>query len=657
MKRFREPRARKLQVLSLAVLIVSAIPALTSAQQMPGKQVPGLPQDAPPIREQTNNASMTVQVSVRDLSGMPLPNSALVRLFSMERSVSLTTETVQGGMASFANIASGEYEIEVTSVGYKTASERASIMGSGSNLIFYIYLHGENEPASLDRTTGRPIVTPKLQELIDKGLAKMRRQQWEDALKTFDKALKLTPRNPDIYYLQGMTYVGMKDQEGAKKCFETALSISPSHERSLLALGEMQLRSGDAKAAVQTLDKAYQANGADWRAHLLLANAYFQTGEYDRAQLHANRAIELDKAKSAPAVLLKVNILAVTGRQAEALQTLDAAARDFPNDPTVAAERNRIAALKPANNVTELSVTGAASSAPTEKAPAPAAIVDAPPNLLAATTRAAAIVRTWAPPDIDAKEYALALDVACPLEDVLDRAQRRMKLQVDNFEKFTAVELISSTNFDMNGNPQAPREKSFSYMVTLIHSANGITYLEESRNGGENVYQFPTAIATKGLVGIGVAVLDRNFQNDFNFRCDGLAKWRGKPAWVLRFEQKPGVPSRIMSWRDVHGSHPVALRGKVWVGANTYELLHLETDLKEPLPELELALNHLTIDYGPVHFEHGNTDLWLPWHADAFIEYRTKRLHNSHTLTNYLLFSVDTTHKVSNPTPPPEEPQ
>lgn len=194
-------------------------------------------------------------------------------------------------------------------------------------------------------------------------------------------------------------------------------------------------------------------------------------------------------------------------------------------------------------------------------------------------------------------------------------------------------------------------------MVTLSRPGNGITYLEESRNGGENLYQFPTSLAIKGLVSMGVAVLDRNFEGDFNFRCDGLTQWRSEAAWEIRFEQKKDVNSRILVWRNNHGSFPIPLRGRVWVSANSYNLLHLESDLREPVNMLELTRDHLVIDYGPVHFEHGNTDLWLPWHADAYMELHGKRYHHTHTLTNYMLFSVDTDSKVSAPKEAQDNPQ
>jgi hypothetical protein len=91
------------------------------------------------------------------------------------------------------------------------------------------------------------------------------------------------------------------------------------------------------------------------------------------------------------------------------------------------------------------------------------------------------------------------------------------------------------------------------------------------------------------------------------------------------------------------------MKGRVWVSANSYDVLHIETDLREPQKQIELDRDHLVIDYGPVQFEHGKTSLWLPWYAELYMELHGKRYHHRHTLTNYELFSVDTTHSVAAP--------
>ena len=583
-------------------------------------------------------APVLVEVSVREGNGTPLANGVVVRLYSQVGSYNRTTTTRDGAIASFADVIPGEYEIEAQSAGYQSSTEHASVMGGGLRATFYVYLQPESAPAAASQPPHAPVASPKLQRQMEKALDKLRKKQYEGALRDLEKAEEMAPANPDVHYLLGMSDSGLDRQDAARSEFEKALQIYPSHVRSLLALGELQLRTGHNDAAVKALERAYQIDGADWRTDLLLAEAYFNANEFEKAEQHAGRAAELQKGKSAEAQLLLARALLARGRTEDARTALDALLRQFPNTHEAAWAAKQLAELN-LPSTTHASSDSATPGLPT--LPMPALPM---PGLAVPSAE-----RAWAPPDIDSKDYAFASGVACPQERVLAGAQLRMKKQLENFEKFTATEHIVHVEIDSNGIPGPPREKDFSYMVTLSRAKDGVTYLEESRDGGENLYQFPTSLAIKGLVSLGVAVLDRNFEEDFNFRCDGLTQWRNEAAWEIRFEQKKNVRSRLLVWRNSRGSFPIPLRGRVWVSSNSYNLLHLESDLREPQPLVELTRDHLVIDYGRVRFEHGNTELWLPWHADAYMEFRRKRYHHTHTLTNYMLFSVDTTNKVAAP--------
>src|SRR5262249_19145523 len=120
---------------SLLALVCLVSPVLRA--QAPGRGNPNGARAGTPNRDETLRPA-TVQVSVRELSGMPLLNNAFVRLFSLVHGVNLTTGTGDGVMASFPNIAPGEYEIEVKSAGYKTTTEHASVMGGGVAMTFYV---------------------------------------------------------------------------------------------------------------------------------------------------------------------------------------------------------------------------------------------------------------------------------------------------------------------------------------------------------------------------------------------------------------------------------------------------------------------------------------------------------------------------------------
>ncbi len=580
--------------------------------------------------------NVDVSVSVRELNGMPLQVSALVKLYT-GGGIFRTAPTQDGGTATFPKVFTGEYDIEVTAINYKPAKEHASIFGAGAGFTVYVYMHPANETAPGAAAPPGAVMTPRLQSEIDKGLEKQRKREFDEARKHFEKAAKMAPGNPDVQYLLGMLEYVQQHFDAARGKFAAALAIYPSHERSLLALGELQLRGGDAAGAAQTLEKAYAINGADWRTHLLLARAYFQQKEYEKALPHARRATELAKEQAAPAWVLLGRIQASLGKRDEAKRALETVTRSFPNDSYAADAKALLAALNKPASETVMHI-----AAPVVTAPEP------PPSPR---------TRAWAPPDIDSKEYPVVQDVACNQEEVVGRTQARTARLLGNFEKFLATERIQHQEVDAYGNPGPTREKEFNYIVFVQHPRKGQSFLEERRDGGENLDSFPSALATQGLVGLGVNLFDPNYAGDLEYKCEGLGAWRGQAAWRMRFEQKKGVPSQIRTWRNSRGVFPIPLKGRVWVAANSYDVLHVETDLREPVKELQLSRDHLIVDYGPVKFEKGNTTLWLPWSAEMFTELRGKRYHHWHTLTNYMLFSVDTGSTIGKPKIAPEQEQ
>jgi tetratricopeptide (TPR) repeat protein len=616
--------------LHLLVPAFSLVAATTAFAQSPG----GRPMAA-------GETYTTIVVSVRENTGAPLQNGAFVRLSSDFGGLRLTATTQDGGAATFPSIRSGEYLVEVSSVGYRTTTERASVLPGNSSYNVYVYMMPEGGPIGSAAPAGTTM-TPRLQSEIDKGLDKMRHQQFDAARAHFEKAAKMAPANPDVQYLWGMLEYSQQHFDLARTKFEAAISVAPSHERSLVALGELELRTGHADQAAATLEKAYVLNGADWRTHFLLANAYAAQREYKRARPHAERAADLAKERGAPARLLLGRILLAQGKTGEAKGAFEAVVKNFPNESFA---RDAKAALIELEKPSALTPAALVKPNPV---PAPEAVAVPPPP-------PPAVVRPWAPPDVDAKEYALAPDVTCSTDELLTRTRARTMKQLANFEEFMATEHIEHQDVDAYGNSGPMKTKDFTYLVFLKKGKNGSIFLEEDRDGGENLTEFPTSLASRGLVGLGVFLFDPDYENDVTYKCEGLGAWRGQAAWEIRFEQRREMASRLMTWKNNRGIFPVALKGRAWVAANSYDLLHIETDLREPIPRLELDRDHLLIDYGPVQFDRGKKSLWLPWYAELYLQVHGKRYHHRHTLRNYALFSVDTEHQINAPKETPRE--
>jgi tetratricopeptide (TPR) repeat protein len=614
---------------------ISAFAQHPSPPQSAGGQR-GIPSSQMPM-----DTSVTLLVSVRENTGMPLQVGAFVMLSSIAGSLHVTAATQDAGTAVFPDVKAGEYDVEVSAPEYKTTTEHISVFGAGNSYTVYVYVEPDSQTTPSNVPRGGPVMSPRLQSEIDKALEKMRRQQYPNAREHLEKAAKLAPGNPDVQYLLGMLECAQQHQDAARAKFEAALSINPSHERSLLALAELQLRSGHADQAVRMLEQAYQLNGADWRMHLLLAQAYASQKDYDKASMHAARAAELAKERGAAARLLFAQVLDVQGKHQEARRAYESVLQSFPKDPAAAEAKVELAKIDEAALLM--------AKTPVSNSPEPV-LVDISTALPLTPT-----ARPWAPADIDGKEYPVAPDVVCRQDDIMHKAELRTKNQLGNFEKFTATEHIEHQEINSQGDQGPIKSHDFQYLVFIERLKDGSFFLEESRDGGENLDAFPTSLASKGLVSLGTALFDPTYERDLVYNCEGLGKIRGHAAWQIRFEQRPGTVSRLRTWKNRRGLYSIPLKGRVWVAANTYDVLHIETDLVAPQKEIELTRDHLIIDYGPVKFEQGKISLWLPWYAEMFMELHHKRYHHRHTLTNYELFSVNTTSAISLPDPTPAD--
>jgi len=439
-----------------------------------------------------------------------------------------------------------------------------------------------------------------------------------------------------VVYLLGVSEIGLNHRELALEDFEHAVSLDPRHQRALLALGELQLTLGDARGAVTSLEKAFQLNGGDWRTHFLLASAYSKAGHLPEAESHAQRAITLAREKGADSYLLLGEIQQAEGKITEARQTWQRLIANFPGDSAAEKAQKEIAPL----------LAGRDRVAPGVE------LVALPVHALPSLELAPPSEQPWAPPDIDSLEYPLAKNTPCQTEEVLAGAERRLRSELQNFEKFTATEHIEHQEIDRYGRPGETRSRDFSYIVFVFPYKADSFYLDEERTPVAKDDSFPSPLATSGLNNLGVAVLQPFQRENLVYRCEGLSNVRGRAAWQRHFEEKKAADTSIREWRRNGQLYSVPVKGRLWVSSGSFDLLRIETDLREPLPALGLTRDHLAVDYGPVKFRSTDTSLWLPWSAEMFMELRGHRYHHRHSLSDYLLFEVETDHKIGKPKEP-----
>ena len=474
------------------------------------------------------------------------------------------------------------------------------------------------------------VLAPKLQKELGKALEALRANSPAQARRHLDAVYRVAPSDVDTNFLFGIYSAQVNDWVHAKSYWEKVLALNPSHLNALLSLGQALVQENKSADAAQYLDRAVEAQPTSWRAHAVLADACVRQGLLDQSIEHAERALELGHGHAEIVEPVLALALHLRGDQERAIQALQVYVKDHPADAAATKELENFQA--------PLAATGEPSLATASPWPEP----------LVATS--ALLSSNWLPPDIDEKMPAVEPGVACNLEEVLEKSGKRIQEFVANVDQFTATEAVTHEAINKWGFASHPVKFDFQYLVSIKQNRLGLLSVDEYRESHNLAAKFPDHIATTGLPAL-VLIFHPSYVQNFKISCEGLARSKVGPVWQMYFRQRPDKPNTIRTYQiGAEGqAFPAALKGRAWIAADTFQIVRLETDLINPLPQIRLVADHAAIEYGPVHFQSRNLDMWLPQNAEVHYDWRGRRSHRRHSFQNYLLFSVDDKQRISDP--------
>lgn len=469
------------------------------------------------------------------------------------------------------------------------------------------------------------ILSRKAQEELGKAVEALRANAPGKARKHLEEVYRVAPNNADINYFWGVYFSLTHDWNQAKVYWFKTISLEPNHCRALLALSDRLLAEDQSTEALVLAQRAVETEPTWWRAHAALAGAYLQQGSSGESIREAESALQLGHQQAALIEPLLAAALAKVGNKERAINVLEAHLRDHPGD---AAAKTQLSSLK---------------------APAEIARDTMTPSLLAPMS-SAPLPSPWLPPDVDENVPPVDSETACAIDDVLQKVGSRMIEFVGNIEKFAATESLFHQRINKWGGLSSTEGRDFDYVASFEEVRPGRFNFEEYRRHGTSPVDFPDGVQTLGLPALALLFHPKVAEN-YEMTCEGLGKVRGEAAWQVHFRQRPDKPNIMKSYRvGVNGpSFPVAIKGRAWISADTYQIIRLETDLVAAVPQIRLAADHSIIEYGSVHFREGSMDMWLPSNAEVYYDWKGRRAHRRHSFSNYLLFSVNETQHISQP--------
>jgi tetratricopeptide (TPR) repeat protein len=602
----------------------------------------------------------TIRVNVRNATGAPLSGHAIVRLSQRVGSVTYTESTIDAASVDFKGLPVGDYVIEVTSAGYHTATEEASLLSPTNVTQVYILLRLESAPGAAVGS-GPPVLAPKAHKEVQDAIQALENNNLREAEKHLERAEKMAPGHPEVQYLLGILLAKRNDAKGARARFEKAVSLYTQHAAALGALGRLSFREGDLSGAASAFERALVADARSHENHAALAAILFELKNLDKAKYHAETALDLAGGKLPETRLLLSQILVGQGDRQKAAGVLQQFLVDYPSHRDAETVRRLHAALvsgpapAPSSGQAQSDVqtasTGAASPNTARVTQAGARVLSmasltpelAPGAILPAPLE-------WAPKDIDEVSPAVFRDVTCSQDDVIKRAGQRVADLITHLGDVNAAEKITHTSVDARGRPGRTDAAVFEYMFSYRRPRPGVIWVEEFRDGSRES-RMVGGVGTSGFAAMAM-VFHPSYSGDFEMKCEGQGSWKGEAVWYVRFQQRDDKAPRMRSFTSERGSAALRFKGRAWITANTFQIVRLETDVISPPKELRFEGEHMVIEYAPVTFKERKQSFWLPASVDIYAYVRGRRWHRNHSLSNYVHFAVDTKYKITDPDVP-----
>jgi tetratricopeptide (TPR) repeat protein len=595
---------------------------------------------------QRGTNSTPAQVVVRLYSRSNLPTTTIKVELSTELGTPLAHGIVDSpGMLTLALVTAGQYTLEVSGPEIQPVTEQFRVLSGEGLHIETVELKPKAEetqssggiPGSLVRDKNVP---RKAQAELDKAAEASNHHQWAKAVKSYNKALELCPQAASTYVYLAGALLRLGDKTRAREALSKAIVVKPDYAPPYIMLARLYAGDKDYAQVIVLLRRTLSFHGDDAEALFLLSNAELQAGKYSEAIVDARKVHTLPHRGYEAAHFICGLALQQQGDRVEAAEEYRIFLKEAPESTMAARARETLTSLtSPA--IREVSVHDLPAAITARELTSMTAGLPLPPLPR----------KSWAPPDVDEIMPPVRNDTPCDLLMILRRTSSKVQELASNLKEFAATERIEQVEVENSGSRRKPVAAQFNYVADIHENGPGNLKVEEYRNSTTAFNIFPSKLATTGMAAFAL-IFHPAYIGSFTVTCEGLSSVQDQPAWQLHFSEYPDARLNFRAYRVGGKFYPVKLKGRAWISADTDQVLKLETDLLEPIHDI-LQWEHVTITYHSVAFPKRKADLFLPETAEIYMNYRGHNYHDVHKLSDFQLFSVDT----SQQTEPPESTQ
>ncbi len=561
---------------------------------------------------QDTRRGVAIRITILDEQKQPLKQQSLVRVTN-QGTGRVLFETSRGTEAIFPNLSPGKYLIEVGAAGYVAMHGEVNIPDLGHDVSENVYL--SRDPAAVNFSLGdRGELPAKAYKEAEKGVQALQLGNFVEARKYLEAANHQYSTSSEINFLLAYVALQQKDEDRELEFLLTATKLNPQNLQAQNLLGQLYYRRGNYAHAAEAEATVVARSGDSVTARKVLATSYLKLKQYEKAREQAQWLVDHGGTQGVSAHLILGQAMVGLGQYEAAIPVLQAYLEADPGSSVATQTKQLISDLQ--QNASHASI----------------GIAD--PDLEGGT---AALLKAGMPMDVDSQKPNVAAGVHCP-GNILQMTANPSKQMVESVAQFSAVEHMVHENISAQGVPRNRETRDYNYVVSISEPPHGALSIQEFRDSGN--LSMPDDITTTGLPVLAVA-FHPLFRDDFEMKCEGLGDWDGKAAWLVYFRQLDSKPSRLRSYVVNKNYYPIALKGRAWISADNYQILHLETDLVKTIPEIRLITEHTSVSYGPVQFKKSSTDLWLPKSAELYVSMGKRRFHRSESFDHFMLFATD----------------
>lgn len=299
----------------------------------------------------------TIDVQIRFADGRPGPSGIHVRLEAAEGGAEADLETIQGGKCQFHQKTSGVFVVRIADSGYKEVSARVELIADPMAYVILtlVPLNAEpkpdiavppaNSPASV--SVADLAVSDSARQELAKGQDAMRAKNTDEALKHFQKAIKLYEAYPLAYRMLGEAYLQKQRWPEAEIALKRSIELEPKLADSYMDLGALRNQTKNYPGAEEALKKSLELKPDSPMAEYELAKTYSATGRWQEAAPLVEATVK-DLPDLAPPHVLLANIRLKQRNGPAALHEYQEYLRLEPEGPMAPQVRDVVAKLQSA---------------------------------------------------------------------------------------------------------------------------------------------------------------------------------------------------------------------------------------------------------------------------------------------------------------------